>query len=152
MTDIGPPKHLDQLHHGALIDLWGNYSNTKVITQGIHTSHHSDLTLPVPLQKKKQIHVTPVQYRSQLYILDHRVINIGPLVITLQIIAHTTIHCVCECVCVCACVRVVCVYVCVCVCACACACVCVCAHKREQYFALKSRACITKKRRNEHAM
>ena len=54
-------------------------------------SHHIDLLLRISCQKK--VNVTPVQYKSQIYILDHPEINIGPLVIALQIIAHARIHC-----------------------------------------------------------
>ena len=53
MTDIGPPKHLDPLHHGRLRDLGGNYSKLKVVTQGIHMSHQSNLRSGVSDQTQK---------------------------------------------------------------------------------------------------
>ena len=68
MADIGPPKHLDPLHHGGLRDLGGNYSKLKVVTHGIHMSHQSDLRSGVSdqTQKTRKGHIGPI-YVTVLY-------------------------------------------------------------------------------------
>ena len=77
MTDIGPAEHLDSLHHGGLRDLGGNYSKLKVVTQGIHVSHKSDIPSGVSDQTQKLEKVTSVQYISRFCIMDHPGINVG---------------------------------------------------------------------------